>query len=252
MDLPTYVVYESGSYTEVPAKSVESRNKLIRKLRDTYENIREYQVVYKSINKLNYIPIFRGYRNPFVKELEDELNESEIIDKITNHFYCYYFTIYDHVKLHNDVNNMLCKPFVFRTELYNKMYSFLFKTSIITDSYIHNAPIYIFDLRLVAQATELDMTYMDKFERCFNITYPITNKISQLIHDSILHVYRHLYGNYRVVNRLKWLMENKRIDIPRLFIFSYIYSNIFMLWATCDDDDGSMLYDTQLQTLLQI
>jgi hypothetical protein len=247
-NLSTYRAFECGNITEVPEKLLKTRNKIIQNLHQQYKPLHNNKI---SFPKVIRCTDFIDYSNPFVNEI---YNNFEDMDKLTDHFYCYYYAIYDNINLYIEVNDMIDTIYVFAPrELYSKMYSFLFKTSIITDTYIKDAPLYIFDLQCIAFRDDIDCTYMDEFEKVFNIKYPINTQTHQLIHNVILHTYMHLYNNsVKVRSRLTWLMQNNRINIPRLFIFSYIYSNIFMLWARCTSYSHScMLHDTALQSILQ-
>ena len=113
-------------------------------------------------------------------------------------------------------------------DLLKKMYSFLFKSSIIADDYIKDKPIYIFDLRVVSPHYEIQCCPIDKLDSFFGkLNEPL--KIAMI--DAILQTYQHLYGHKGITKRVQWLINNDRINITRLFIFCFLYQRIGLFWS---------------------
>ena len=223
---------------------IQSRHRYISSLRTHYED----RFKKHAIRKSNHIPNYNIIDRTLLTTLYKTNGIMEwIIDKLDGLFTCEYYEIYDNRTLYNEIDLYLKETRMLPTRILTKMYEYLFSVSFKADDYITNKPIYVLDLRVFKKSTELDMSYMDSIDTA--ITH-ISIQSRQKIIEIILCTYQHLYGHKSITERVKWLIENNRIDLPRLFVFCYYYFNIHLLWGYYDETPPTYIEDTLLQTEL--
>lgn len=223
---------------------IQSRHRYISSLRTHYEDRFKKHATRKSNHIPNYTMLDRKLLTDLYKM--DERMEW-VMDKLNDHFTCEQYEMYDNLTLYNEIDQFLKDTTILPTRILNKMYEYLFSVSFKADDYITNKPFYVLDINVFQRATEPDMSYMDEIDK--EIT-DISIQTHQKIIEIILYTYQHLYGHKSITERVNWLIENDRIDIPRLFVFCYYYFNIHLLWGYYDETPPTYIEDTLLQTEL--